>query len=143
MGEDDGTGRFLEVILRPEEAAERRARAEKRQEIGRNVCDFDLLGGAVAGERAIGDPDAGELIELRGAEAELEGARRKRKGARPGVAEAGPRDSEDGWLRDTGAMCRSMAFTKLKMAVFAPIPTASVRIMRSEKAGAFTIPRHA
>src|SRR5262249_29928701 len=83
MGEDDGAGGVLEVVFGAEEAPQRGACAEERQEIAGDLGNFHLLGGAVAGKRAIGHPNAGNLIELRGALAkmkDLEG--RERSAAR-------------------------------------------------------------
>ena len=82
MGEDNGAGRVLKVVFGTEEAAERRPRAEEWQEVRGDVGDFDLLGGAVARKGAIGNPDAGDLIELRGSLAKMEDLKEE-KGARP------------------------------------------------------------
>jgi hypothetical protein len=93
VGEDDDVGRVGEVVFGAEEAAERGARAEEGQEVGGGVGDFDLLGVAFAGEWAVGDPDARDLIELFGALAEvveLEAG----EGCAVGVAEAGVEDGE-------------------------------------------------
>ena len=83
VGEDDGAGRVLKVVFGTEEAPQRGLRAEEWQEVGGHVGDFNLLGRAVAGEGTIGNPDAGDLIELRGPLAEVvELKRGKRRAAR-------------------------------------------------------------
>ena len=91
VGKDEGVGGVGGVVLWGEEAAERGAGAEEGQEVRGGVGDFDLFGIAFAGEGSVGDPDTGELIELRGALAELvelEGG----EGRAIGIAEAGQED---------------------------------------------------
>ena len=83
VGENDGAGRVLKVVFGTEEAPQRGPRTEQWQEVGGHVGDFDLLGGAIAGEGTIGNPDAGDLIELRGSLAEVVDLKRgKRRSAR-------------------------------------------------------------
>jgi len=58
VGEDDGAGRVLEVILRTEEAAEHGARQRSGRKLEVTSATLILFCGAVAGECAVGDPDA-------------------------------------------------------------------------------------
>ena len=93
VGEDDDVGGVGEIVFGAEEAAEGGTGRDEGQEVGGGVGDFDLLGIAFAGEGTVGDPDAGDLIELFCALAEVVELETG-EGGTVGVAEAGVEDGE-------------------------------------------------